>query len=164
MSRAPYHKATNTPSQLDEAERLFIWGFRAMAQHQRLGWPTFDGIRTVYGNFQVEDAVGSVAAMLETFASTAHTAIELHVSGCSCVSDGESRLLKAMAITQAGDIDRSRRQFEQWLPELAADWIMEPARGLGRIFRTAGLLFPGNELAPSMINMQSWPMMSQALH
>jgi hypothetical protein len=164
MSRAPYHKATNGPARLNEAERLFIWGFRAMAQHQRLGWPTFDGIQTVYGNFRVEDAVASVAAMLETFASTAHTAIELHVSGCPCVSDGEQRLLEATSIAQAGDVDRSRRQFEQWLPELAADWIMEPARGLGRIFRTAGLLFPCNEFPSLGMNMQSWPMMSQALH
>ena len=164
MDRAPYHKTMNRQSRLNEAERLFIWGFRAVAQRQRLGWPTLGGIRAVYEHFHVEDAVPSVDAMIEIFASTAHTAIELHASGCPCVSDGEFRLLSATSRAQRGDLDRSRRQFEQWLPHLAADWIMAPACGLGRIFRTAGLLFPTNDIPSQTVNMQSWPVASEALH
>jgi hypothetical protein len=164
MSRTTYHKPTDGSNRLNEAERLFIWGFRAMAQRQRLGWPAMDGIRAVYEHFHVEDAVPSLDAMLEAFASTAYTAIELHAPACPCVSNGEFRLLKATSIAQQGDIDRSRRQFEYWLPELAADWIIAPVCGLGTIFRTAGLLFPSSDIPSLTTKMQSSPVVSRALH
>ena len=168
MNHDPQHQTATILIHPSEAERLFIWGFRAIAQRQRLGWPTFNEIRQVYEHFGVEDAVSSVDALLETFACTAHTAIELHCPACRHVSSGELVLLEAMWAAQHELPARMRQRFECWLPPIAADWITEPACGLGKIFRSAGLLFPDRVVQTSMVDetmkVQSWPVGSPTLH
>ncbi len=138
----PSEVASDSLAQLDPSERLFLWGFRAMAQHHRCGCPVDAEIRKVYGRFQIGDVVGSLDALIEAFASNAHTAIEIHSANCPCVSDGERVLLQAIAAAQSSDLDRARRTFERWLPELAAEWILGPACGIARTFQTAGLTLP----------------------
>ncbi len=161
-------KPINMLEQLGVGERLFIWGFRAMAQYHRLGWPTVTDLRQVYGHYGVGDAVPSLDALLETFACTAHTAIELHCPGCRHVSPCEYYLLQAMSAVQSGSIDLARHGFERWLPGVAADWILSAARGLGTIFNAAGLTLPHRDAEPlgvhETMTMQSWPIGSPTLH
>lgn len=140
---------TRTLSQLDVGERLFVWGFRAIAQCHRLGWPSMAELQRVYDHFGVADAVPSLEAMIDTFACTAHTAVELHCPGCSCLSGSEHLLLQAAAASQRGESELARRRFEYWLPEIAADWILGPACGLGRIFAKSGLMLNVHHAFPA---------------
>lgn len=153
--------------QLDFSERLFLWGFRSMVECQWRGRPILPSIRQVYGQFHVKDAVASLDALLEVFACTAHTAIEIHSPCCPCVSETEAMLLRAIAAAQGDQIEVARRTFERWLPELAADWILSPACGIGRIFQMAGMTLLLRDVATTGMEtttMQSWPTGSQALH
>jgi hypothetical protein len=150
---------------LDFSERLFLWGFRAMIEYQWRGRPIIAAIRQVYGQFHVEDAVASLDALLEVFTRTMHTAIEVHSPCCPCVSESEALLLRAIAAAQAGRLEVARRRFEHWLPELAADWILSPACGLGRIFQAADMTLPLRDVG--VMRMHETAMMhagSQSLH
>ena len=153
---------------LEAGERLFLWGFRAMARHYRFGQPTLAEMRQVYWHFGVEDAVASLDALIGTFARAAHTPIETHSPGCPCVSPSERSLLRAAAGAQIGALATARRELEQWLPSLAADWAAEPLRGLGRLFQAAGLSLPlrDRELAtvPETMASRTWPVASPTLH
>jgi hypothetical protein len=153
---------------LDFSERLFLWGFRAMAEHHRCGRPIIAAMRQVYAQFHVEDAVSSLDGLIEAFARTARTPIEIHSPCCPCVSESEALLLRAIAGAQAGSLEVARRIFERWLPELAADWVLSPACGLGRIFQTAGMTLPLR--GPRTMGLretatiQSWSGGPQVLH
>jgi hypothetical protein len=150
---------------LDFSERLFLWGFRAMVEYQWRGRPIIAAIRQVYGQFHVEDAVASLDALLQVFACTMHTAIEVHSPCCPCVSESEAFLLRAIAAVQAGSLEDARRRFEHWLPELAADWILTPACGLGRVFQAADMTLPLRDVG--LMRMHETAMMhtgSQSLH
>jgi hypothetical protein len=164
----PREVLSNGLAQLDLSERLFLWGFRAMAQHHRCGCPVGDEIRTVYGRYQIDDIVGSLDAMIEAFASNAHTAIEIHSPNCPCVSESEKILLQAMAAAQSSDLNGARRAFQRWLPELAADWIVGPACGIAKTFQTAGMTLPLRTIeAPDMHETTATPSfanVSRALH
>jgi hypothetical protein len=155
-------------AQLDLSERLFLWGFRSMAQHHRCGCPIVAAILQVYVQFQVEDAVGSLDALIEVFASTAHTAIEIHCPNCPCISESETFLLRAMAAAQSSDLNMARRELERWLPELAADWTLGPVCGIAAIFQAAGMTLPLRTVETTEMHeteaMRSWPIGSQALH
>ncbi len=65
-------------------------------------------------------------------------------------------------------LDLARRQFERWLPGVAADWILGPACGLATIFRRASLTLPQRDAAPSRVGetmaVQSWPVGSSTVH
>jgi len=130
------------PVQLESGERLLLWGFRTMTQHHRCGCPAVATMQQVYGQYFVEDAVASLEMLVEAFATTAHTAIVIHGPCCPCVSESEARLLQAVASAQSADLHAARRQFEHWLPELAADWILGAACGVGRVFEAAGMTLP----------------------
>jgi hypothetical protein len=165
----PRQTPTDVMPRLDEGERLFLWGFRTIARHLRCECQAGVVIRQAYEQFVVDDAVASLEMLIEAFAYTAHTAIEVHSPDCPCVSACEMSLLRAMAAAQSGDLDAARRQFEVWLPELAADWILGPARGLGTIFQDAGLTFSERksgmqEEANGNRPMPRWPAGSQARH
>lgn len=164
----PREKSSDGLAQLDRGERLFLWGFRAMAQHHRCDCPVGGEIRKVYSRYQIDDIVGSLDAMIETFASNAHTAIEIHSPNCPCVSESERVLLQAMAAAQSSDFNGARRAFERWLPALAADWIVGPACGIARAFQTAGMTLPvRNVEAPDMHETTaalSFANVSRALH
>jgi hypothetical protein len=167
MQESPHGKPHAIP-QLSAAERLFIWGFRSIAQNQRLRWPTAAEIRQVYDHFHVGDAVPSLEALLEAFACTAHTAIELHFPTCPCVSPGEHRLMQAVSAAQSERIDAARGQLEYWLPPVATDWALAPTRGIATIFRMAGLMLPDRNARPldhgRTMAMKSWPIGSPTLH
>jgi hypothetical protein len=120
----------DTLAQLSAAERLFVWGVRSVAQYQRLGWPTVAEIRRVYDMFRVGDAVPSLEVLLEAFACTAHTAIELHCPVCRRLSPSEHQLLQAVSAVQCERFDIACEQFEHWLPPMASEWALAPARGL----------------------------------
>src|SRR5262249_30755703 len=89
-------KTSDGLAQLDRSERLCLWGVRAMAHHHRCGCPVDGEIRKVYGRYQIEDVVGSLDAMIDAFASNAHTAVEIHSPNCPCLSENEKVLLQAM--------------------------------------------------------------------
>lgn len=168
---SPMTDRSSTPATLlrySTGERLFIWGLRATAQFRRLGWPGTRELRQVYDHFNVADALPSLDTMLEVFACTAHTPIELHCAGCPCISPSEYGVLQAVARAQRGDVKEARKRFESWLPGLASDWIMAPACGLGRIFADAGLVLPTREAEapPAQVTtaMRSWPIGSATLH
>jgi hypothetical protein len=163
------HRPTDAFPQLSAAERLLIWGFRSLAQFRRLRWPTPLDIRQVYAHFSVADAVPALDAMFEAFACTAHTAIEVHSPTCPCMSAGEHGLLRAVSVAQHHRLDLARKQFECWLPPVAADWVLEPAQGLAIIFQAAGLMLPGRDsseigVRAAVVAMQSWPIGSPTLH
>lgn len=84
----------------------------------------------------------SLESIIEVFACTAHTAIEVHCPTCPRVSDSEHGILHAIAAAQRDRIDVAREQFERWLPPVGADWALAPVRGLATIFRMAGLMLP----------------------
>lgn len=163
-----YTGATSTLAALGVGERLFIWGFRSIAQYRRLGWPSMLEIQQVYRHFAVADAVAPLDAMFEVFACTARRAIELHYPGCPCVSEGECRLLQAVSAAQQGDSRLARNRFKHWLPELAADWIMPSICGLGQIFANAGLALSVRQAESSRtgetMRMRIWSLGSPTLH
>lgn len=169
MRRPPEETATaDTLSQLEVGERLFVWGFRSVAQYRRIGRPSMTELQRVCDHFGVVDAVPSLDAMLETFACTAHTVIELHCPGCPCLSESEYLLLQAAAACQHGDTITGQRRFEFWLPEVAADWILAPACGLGRIFANSGLILRSRNTSfmprGGTMALQTWPVGSSTLH
>jgi hypothetical protein len=154
--------------QLSAAERLFIWGVRSVAQCQRLGWPTVADIRRVYDQFHVGDAVPSLEALLDAFACTAHTTIELHCPVCRRLSPSERQLLQAVSAIQCGRFDIACAQFEHWLPPVATEWALGPARGLTTIFGIAGLRLPNRNAHPirndGTMTMRSWLIGSPTMH
>jgi hypothetical protein len=158
----------DTLAQLSAAERLFVWGVRSVAQYQRLGWPTVAEIRRVYDQFRVGDAVPSLEALLEAFACTAHTAIELHCPVCRRLSPSEHRLLQAVSAVQCERFDIACEQFEHWLPPVATEWALAPARGLATLFRIACLRLPNRNAHPiendGTMTMQSWLIGSPTMH
>jgi hypothetical protein len=152
----------------EAGERLFLWGFRAMARRYRFGRPTLAEMREVYWHFGVEDAVPLLDALIGAFARAAHAPIETHSPGCPCVSPSERSLLRAAAAAQTGALAIARGELGQWLPDLTADWATEPLRGLGGLFQAAGLNLPLRERelasAPETMALRTWPAASPTLH
>ncbi|MEY9124050.1 hypothetical protein [Bradyrhizobium yuanmingense] len=166
MHRSTYTRPVDLPA-LSAAERLFIWGFRAKARSGS-AVPTAADIQQVYDHFRVGDAVLSLDSIVEIFACTAHTAIEVHCPTCPRMSDSERGILRAIAAAQQDRVDVAREQFERWLPPIGADWALAPVLGLATIFRMAGLVLPDRQ-APSvahdgMLAMKSWSVGSTTLH
>ena len=161
-------EAASALRQLDAGERLFLWGFRAMARHYRFGQPSLEEMREVYRHFGIEDAVASLDALIGIFARAAHSPIETHSPGCPCVSPGERSLLRAAAATQTGALAIGRRALEQWLPSQAADWATAPLHGLGALFQAAGWRLPlrewGLAAAPETMATRPWPVAPPTLH
>lgn len=152
---------------LSAAERLFIWGFRAKARSGG-AVPTAADIQQVYDHFRVGDAVPSLDAIIEVFACTAHTAIEVHCPTCPKMSESEHGILHAIAAAQKEHIEVAREQFESWLPPVGADWALAPVRGLATIFRMAGLILPTRRVQTigleQTMAMKSWFVGSPTLH
>lgn len=125
-------------------------------------------IQQVYDHFRVGDAVPSLEAIIEIFACTAHTAIEVHCPTCPKMSESEHGILHAIAAAQEERIDIAREQFESWLPPVGADWALAPVRGLATIFRMAGLILPDRHIRPPNVErtmaMKSWFVGSPTLH
>ncbi|SPP92473.1 conserved protein of unknown function [Bradyrhizobium vignae] len=130
--------------------------------------PTAADIKEVYDHFCVGDAVPSLESIIEIFACTAHTAIEVHCPTCPRMSDGEHGILRAIAAAQRDRIDVAREQFERWLLPVGADWALAPVQGLATIFRMAGLILPDRHLRSfehdRMMAMKSWLVGSPTLH
>lgn len=152
---------------LSAGERLFIWGFRAKARSGS-AVPTAADIQEVYDYFGVGDAVRSLEAIIDIFACTAHTAIEVHCPTCPRMSESERAILRAIAAAQQDELERAREQFECWLPPAGADWALAPVRGLATIFRMADLFLPDRhgravEHKRTMA-MKSWLVGSPTLH
>ncbi|MGA7431574.1 MAG: hypothetical protein WBQ24_01770 [Xanthobacteraceae bacterium] len=161
--------ATGTLLQLDLGERLFIWGFRSMAEHRRRGWPTMREMRDVYAHFQVASALSFFDELIEAFASTAHTPIEIHSPGCPCVSESETCLLRAAAAAQSGDLDTASHGFSRWIPISATGWLMTPTCAIGRMFQAAGMILPVRHadranMAGSTAALSWQPAGSRSLH
>ena len=166
MHQSIQHRSLDLPA-LSAAERLFIWGFRAKARSGG-AVPTAADIKEVYDHFRVGDAVHSLESIIEIFACTAHTAIEVHCPTCPRVSASEQGILHAIAAAQQDRIDIVREQFESWLPPVGADWALAPVRGLATIFRMAGLILPDRQLRSfdhdRTMAMKSWLVGSPTLH
>ena len=152
---------------LSAAERLFIWGFRAKARSGG-AVPSATDIQEVYDHFGVGDAVPSLESIIEIFACTAHTAIEVHCPTCPRLSDGEQEILHALAAAQQDRIETVRERFESWLPPVGADWALAPVRGLATIFRVAGLILPDRHVHSfdhdRTMAMKSWLVGSPTFH
>lgn len=166
MHQSTSVKSLDLPA-LCAAERLFIWGFRAKAR-SGTAVPTATDIQQVYDHFRVGDAVPSLEAIIEIFACTAHTAIEVHCPTCPKMSESEHGILHAIAAAQEERIDIAREQFESWLPPVGADWALAPVRGLATIFRIAGLILPDRRFRIATVErtmaMKSWFVGSPTLH
>ncbi|GGI31516.1 hypothetical protein [Bradyrhizobium guangdongense] len=166
MDRSTDTRTLSFPA-LCAAERLLIWGFRAKAR-SGTAVPTAADIQHVYDHFRVGDAVPSLEAIVEIFACTAHTPIEVHCPTCPKMSGSEHGILRAIAAAQEERIEVARQQFECWLPPVGADWALVPVRGLATIFRMAGLILPDRQIRPldvaRTMTMQSWFVGSPTLH
>ncbi|MDF0498277.1 hypothetical protein [Bradyrhizobium yuanmingense] len=166
MHRSTYTRPVDLPA-LSAAERLFIWGFRAKARSES-AVPMAADIQQVYDHFRVGDAVLSLDSIIEIFACTAHTAIEVHCPTCPRMSDSERGILRAIAAAQQDRVDVAREQFERWLPPIGADWALAPVLGLATIFRMAGLVLPDRHEPPvahdGISAMKSWFVGSATLH
>ena len=166
MHQPTYTRSLDLPA-LCAAERLLIWGFRAKAR-SGTAVPTAADIQEVYDHFRVGDAVPSLEAIVEIFACTAHTAIEVHCPTCPKMSESERGILHAIAAAQGERIDVAREQFESWLPPVGVDWALAPVGGLATIFRMAGLVLPDRQVGTPHIArtmaMKSWLVGSPTLH
>ncbi|MCK1421016.1 hypothetical protein IVB14_02270 [Bradyrhizobium sp. 180] len=166
MHQSTYTGSLNLPA-LSAAERLFIWGFRAKARSGS-AVPTAAEIKQVYDHFRVGDAVPSLESIIEIFACTAHTAIEVHCPTCPRMSDSEHGVLRAIAAAQQERIGVAREQFECWLLPEGADWALAPVRGLATIFRVAGLILPDRHVRSlahdRTMAVKSWFVGSPTLH
>jgi hypothetical protein len=166
MHQSTHTRPLDLPA-LSAAERLFIWGFRAKARRGG-AVPTAADIKEVYDHFRVGDAVPSLESIIEIFACTAHTAIEVHCPTCPRMSDSEHGLLRAIAAAQQERIEVAREQFECWLPPAGADWALAPVQGLATIFRMAGLILPDRHVRSfdqdRMMAMKTWLVGSPTLH
>jgi hypothetical protein len=138
----PNETSSDQPRMLELGERIFIWGMRARAQYHLCGQPTLAAMEEVYAQFHVEDAIAPLDTLVEAFACAALTTIGLHNPCCPCLSVSEASLLRAMALAQTCHLRAARREFERWLPELAAEWVLHPACTIGRMFQTEGMLLP----------------------
>jgi hypothetical protein len=148
MSNARSPAAAGKPDasfDLEISERLFIWGLRATVRRYKNGKPAIAEVQRALGEYGVEAAAPSLDALVQAFALTAHTPIEVHCTCCPCVSSGEWSLLKAAAAAQQDDLETARRELERWLPGVAADWVLAPMCGLGGLFQAAGLRLPLRE-------------------
>ena len=158
MHQSTYAKPLELPA-LSAPERLFIWGFRAKARSGG-AVPTAADIQQVYDHFRVGDAVPSLESIIEIFACTAHTAIEVHCPTCPRMSDSEHGILRAIAAAQQDRVDVAREQFACWLPAVGADWALAPVQGLATIFRMAGLILPDRHVRSlghdRTMAMKSW--------
>jgi hypothetical protein len=140
---APQHTApTETLQELDLGERLFIWGFRSMAEYRRRGRPTIREMQEVYSHFRVDAAFPLFDELIQAFAWAAHTPIEVHMPGCPCVSAGEAHLLRAAAAAQGKNLDAASQGFTRWIPACATGCVLEPVCAIGRTFEAAGLILP----------------------
>ena len=167
VNSTPRKTAADRPTQLHTGERLFLWGFRAIAQQHHCEHPVVAAIQQCYGEFGVSGAAALIEALVNAFFHTAHTTIAIHNPRCPCVSDEEAYLLRAMALTQFGYSNAAGRQFERWLPKLAAEWVLAPVSEVGKLFHAAGLSFCLGDV--DRLNLaegghQSWPTASRALH
>ncbi|OAF07663.1 hypothetical protein AYJ54_17565 [Bradyrhizobium centrolobii] len=166
MQQPTYAGSAGLPA-LSAAERLFIWGFRSRAQSGR-PVPTAADVQQVYDHFRVGDAVPSLESLIEIFACSAHTAIELHCPTCPRMSESEHGILRGIAAAQNERTDVARDQFECWLPAVAADWALAPVQGLATIFRMAGLILPDRHIRSprhdQVMMMKSWLVGSHTLH
>jgi hypothetical protein len=122
----------------------------------------------MYDHFRVGDAVLSLEAIIEIFACTAHSAIQVHCPTCPRISDSEQGILRVIAAAQQGRLDVVREQFERWLPPIGADWALAPVQGLATIFRMAGLILPDRHVQSfqhdRMMAMKSWFVGSATSH
>jgi hypothetical protein len=167
VSSTPNASQTDKPKQLDAGERLFLWGFRTIAEHRRCEHPVIPAIQNCYRQFRIERAAPSIDAIVDAFFHTAHTPIAIHSARCPCVSDEEAFLLRAMASAQFKDAGAARRQFERWLPVQAAEWILGPVSEVGRLFHIAGLCFCWRDADKSKVaeaREPIWPAVSRAVH
>lgn len=166
MHRSTFTKPLDLPA-LTAAERLFIWGFRAKTRSGS-AVPTAADIQQVYDHFRVGDAVPSLEAIIEVFACTAHTAIEVHCPTCPRMSESEHGIMRAIAAAQQERDNVARELFERWLPPVGADWALALVRGLATIFRIAGLILPDRHIASLGVDrtmaMKSWLVGSPPLH
>lgn len=166
MQPSTYVKPLDVPA-LTAAERLLIWGFRGKARSGG-AVPTAADIQEVYDHFRVGDAVLSLDSIIEIFACTAHTAIEVHCPTCPRMSDGEHGFLRAIAAAQQHRFDVARGQLECWLPTIGADWALAPVRGLATIFQMSGLILPDRQVRSfahdRTMAMKSWRVGSPTLH
>jgi len=166
MHQWTYVKPLELPA-LSAAERLFIWGFRAKARSGG-AVPTAADVQEVYDHFRVGDAVLSLDTIIEIFACTAHTAIEVHCPTCPRISDSEHGILHVIAAAQQDRIDIVRERFESWLPPVGADCALAPVRGLATIFRMAGLILPDRQLRSfdqdRTMAMKGWLVGTPTLH
>jgi hypothetical protein len=164
----PRAATTDKPTRLDQSERLFLWGFRTLARHRGCDCPIAAATRQLYRQCQVENSLGSLEALVETFAYTAHTAIEIHAPNCPYLSESEMLLLQAMAAAQSAKLNLARRGFERWLPGLAADWALGPACAIVRTFQAAGMILPlrDTEVIGTLVTaaMRNWATGPRVLH
>jgi hypothetical protein len=167
---SPFPQATSMdkPAQLDRSERLFLWGFRSIAQHRNCGCPVLAATKHVYQRFQIEDAVTPLDALIDVFALNIHSAIEIHGPNCPCLAESEAALLRAMASAQSARLIGVRRGLERWLPEPAADQALGLLCEIAGIFQAAGLTFePRNSRtsdADETAMVRSLMIESHALH
>lgn len=171
MSNAAAFANEASPDQpriLEPGERVFIWGFRSMAQYRRCGRPLLVAMEEVYAQFHVEDAIALIDTLVEAFACTAHTTIRLHNPCCPCLSESEASLLRAMAMAQSSDLRAARREFERWLPELAAERVLHLACTIGRMFQAEGMPLPLRDALSAkpdkVFNARMWSSASNVRH
>jgi len=160
--------ATRMLVQFGVGKRIFFWGFRAVAHLRGLGWPTIEQVQKVYGHFGVTDIVPSLDAVIQAFACTAHTPVELHCPGCPHLSASEYHFLYAVSAAQSSSLDVARCEFERWLPTRAADWALGPACDPGMRFGTFGLTLSQRdvwqvELGDTVV-IRNWRVEADTLH
>lgn len=154
-------------ARLNAAERLFIWGFRALARPDAV-MPTYAEVCRVFDHFRVQGAVAHLEVLIDIFACTSHRAIELHCPHCAHLSESEYCILRAGAAAQRGQSDAARGMLDDWLPPLATEWASSPLRGITTIFRIADLLLPERFDRPAQRahteSLRTWVVGSSTLH
>jgi len=135
----PTEAAAGSLHDLGRAERVFLWGFRALVQHHRDGTVGYADIQATFEHFGVEEALPSLDSVLRVFALMSHRPLSLHCTGCANLSESEASLISAAAAAQVGRIEGARTELERWILPSAADWVWTQLYRIGRIFEAADL-------------------------
>jgi hypothetical protein len=132
-----------TAAALDAAEGIFLVALRWWLADTRQGNDPLPRLRRLMMHAGVPDVAHSVDYLMRVVARTARWQVDVRCAYCPSLSYDERRLLRAAALTQAGEIERAKAALRSsMLSALGAEFALGPLEGLGALLRDAGLVFP----------------------
>lgn len=132
----------NTTEKLNTSELLMLWTIRAWVQDTH-GTPTRryklqDGLERA----GCGDAIDSLCTLLEIVGAAGKRRIEIHATGCLCISTDEKRMLHTLAAQQSGHTLEAFDVLTHLIPGAAARIALGHAESVAASMTRVGLLLP----------------------